>query len=72
MTLATGRWQKNECQSRPAVSDGRLEKLDQLLWVCRVGPGRGHHLARPQERHLQGHGVVVEDKHLVLLLPQIL
>lgn len=29
-------------------------------------------MAWPQEGHLQGHGVVVEDKHLILLLPQIL
>lgn len=53
----------------PAVSDRCLQKLNQLLWVSGVGPRRRHHLAWPQEGHLQGHGMVVEDKHLVLLLP---
>lgn len=64
--------QWNNCEGRPAVRDRRLEKLHQLLWICGVGPGRGHHLSRPQEGHLQSHGVVVEDKHLVLFLPQVL
>lgn len=53
----------------PAVSDRCLQKLNQLLRVSGVGPGRRHHLAWPQEGHLQGHGMVVEDKHLVLLFP---
>lgn len=64
--------QRGKCSGWPAISDRRLEELDQFLWVCGVGPGRRHHLSRPQEGHLQGHGVVVEDQHLVLLLPQIL
>ena len=64
--------QWNNCEGRPAVRDRRLEELHQLLWICGVGPGRGHHLSRPQEGHLQSHGVVVEDKYLVLLLPQVL
>lgn len=62
----------SKCRGRPAVSDRCLEKLNELLWICGVGPRGRHHLARPQEGHLQSHGVVVEDKHLVLLFPQIL
>lgn len=64
--------QWDKCIGWPAVSDRRLEKLNQLLWVSGVGPRSRHHLAWPQEGHFQGHGVVVEDEHLVLLLPQIL
>ena len=56
----------------PAVGHWRLQELDELVCVGGVGPGRRHHLAGPQEGHLQGHGVVVEDQHLVLLLPEVL
>ena len=58
--------------NRPAIGDGGLEELHQLLRVGGVGPGGGHHLAGPEERDLQSHRVVVEHKHLELLLPQIL
>ena len=64
--------QGNKCRGWPAVSDRRLQELNQLLWVSGVGPGSGHHLAWPQEGHFQSHGVVVEDQHLILLLPQVL
>lgn len=58
--------------NKPAIGYRCLQKLNQLLWVGGIGPRRRHHLAWPEEGHLQRHGVVVEHKHLVLLLPQIL
>lgn len=58
--------------NKPAISYRCLQELKQLLWVGGVGPRSRHHLTWPEEGHLQRHGVVVENQHLVLLLPQIL
>lgn len=55
----------------PAIRHRCLQELDELVWVGGIGPGRWHHLPWPQEGHLQCHRVVVEDQHLVLLLPEV-
>lgn len=55
-----------------SLGDGRLKEQNQFFRVCGVGPGRWHHLPGPEEGHLQSHGTVVEDQHLVVLLPQVM